>query len=99
MKTKRKKEIVEEIVDRTDIPEESASKCYNAIIEIIIETVASGNEIGMHRLGRFCRQKRKARNGINPKSGEHIYIPEVVVPKFRPSVTFKNYVSSMRGKS
>ena len=94
METKRKNDIVEAITNRTNVPEEIVSKCYNAIIDVIIETVADGNEVGMHRLGKFHQQKRKARNGINPKSGEHIYIPEGVVPKFRPSTTFKRVVES-----
>lgn len=95
MKTKRKLQIVEEVKDRTHLSEEDVGKCYNAIIDVIVETVANGDQIAMHRLGRFHQQIRKARNGINPKTGEHIYIPEITVPKFRASNTFKKVVSNM----
>ena len=49
-------------------------------------------EFTLPGFGKLVKQKRKARTGINPKTGEKIKIPAKTVVKFRVAKAAKDAV-------
>jgi len=61
------------------------------LIDLIKETVWSGEEITIRDFGKFYLRKAAPRPARNPKTGERVEIPERWVPAFKVGKGFKNY--------
>ena len=46
-----------------------------AFLETIVQAVSEGERVTLVGFGSFEARERKAREGINPKTGEKLYIP------------------------
>ena len=66
----------------------------DAAIEVVQETVASGERISFVGFGTFERKVRSARSGVNPATGKKIKIAEKNVPSFKAGKAFKDKVAS-----
>ncbi|MFN3927008.1 MAG: HU family DNA-binding protein [Pseudanabaenaceae cyanobacterium] len=62
-------------------------------LEVIEDTVASGDKVTLVGFGSFEPRERKAREGRNPKTGEKMEIPATKVPAFSAGKTFKEKVN------
>ncbi|WP_293356491.1 MULTISPECIES: HU family DNA-binding protein, partial [unclassified Microcoleus] len=69
-----KKELVEAVADKTEVSQKTTSVTLNAVLETIIEALASGDKVTLVGFGTFESRDRKARQGRNPKTGEPIQI-------------------------
>jgi DNA-binding protein HU-beta len=61
-------------------------------MEIIMNTVASGEKVQLSGFGNFEKKQRNARTTTHPTTGEKIEIPETAVPFFNPGAIFKEKV-------
>jgi len=57
-----------------------------------VNNVVDAEKVTLVGFGTFLVQKRKARQGVNPQTGEKINIPSKDVPKFRPGSALKEAV-------
>ena len=64
-----------------------------AFLETIVQAVSEGERVTLVGFGSFEARERKAREGINPKTGEKLYIPCARVPTFSVGKFFKNKVN------
>jgi DNA-binding protein HU-beta len=62
------------------------------VIDSIISTLKTGNEVSLAGLGIFSVKQRAARDARNPKTGETVHVPATKVPKFRAAKAFKDAV-------
>ncbi|MBF0297596.1 MAG: HU family DNA-binding protein [Oligoflexia bacterium] len=69
-----------------------AEELLTRTLETIKDVVKRGDEVSLVGFGTFSKVIRSARTGLNPSTGEKISIKEKVVPKFRPSQAFKDYL-------
>lgn len=80
-----KKELAKQILERNTTLDSEAQvvRILDSMINIISETVTTGEIVDIKGLVKFKKVKRAARTGRNPKTGEAIQIPEkeVVVAK------------------
>lgn len=88
-----KAEFVHAVATRTGTTPRYATVITNAVIDVIMETLAAGDNIVIAGFGTFEPAARAARVGRNPHTGEAIDVPAKVAPKFKPSQTFKNAVN------
>ena len=88
-----KEELVRTIAIKTAISQKEVSEVLNALIESIVETVASGEKIVLVGFGTFEPRDRKERQGRNPQTGEPILIPATRVPAFSAGKLFKDKVA------
>ncbi|WP_430233750.1 HU family DNA-binding protein [Nitrosomonas communis] len=88
-----KTELIEQIAIRTNLTKADAGRSVNAMLDTIIETVSSGDDIVLPGFGSFKVTQRAAREGKNPRTGEKLLIAATTVPKFSAGATFKNAVS------
>lgn len=64
------------------------------MINLIRETVLTGEKVAINGLGTFNQAIRQARNGRNPKTGEPLTIPEKTVIRFNASKSLKTKLNS-----
>ncbi|MEK9180254.1 MAG: HU family DNA-binding protein [Patescibacteria group bacterium] len=70
-----------------------AERSVEAVLDTITKSLSRGEEVAISGFGIFLVQKRAARMGRNPKTGESIQIAASVKPKFRPGKLLKEAVA------
>ena len=88
-----KAELIEKIAKKTDLTKANVEKVLDGAIDTITKTVKKGDDVKLVGFGTFCKTKRKARNGRNPRTGEEIKIPSSWAPKFRAGTDFKDLLN------
>ncbi len=66
-----------------------ADRAVETIIDSIVSTLKSGEEVSVSGLGIFGTKVRAARLGRNPKTGDTLHIKASRTAKFRPSKQLK----------
>lgn len=92
MKKITKKDIIDLIADDVDLTKLKTEEVFDKIIEVIVNQVKEGNEVGLVGFGTFRVQQRKERQGRNPQTGESIKIKASRTPAFRAGKGFKEAV-------
>jgi len=69
-----------------------AAEAVNTVLEEITKTLSKGGEVVLTGFGTFKVNRRAAREGRNPKTGEKLQIPATNVPKFKPGKGLKDAV-------
>ena len=85
-----KTELVAAVAERAEISKKDADSAVNAVIESIIEAVASKDKVQIVGFGTFEARERKEKIGKNPRTGEEIKIAASVVPAFKAGKAFKD---------
>lgn len=85
-----KDELVDALSQKLQIPKKNVKSLLEGFMDIITETLKRGEEVNLVGFGAFYGAKRKSRQGVNPRTGEKITIPEMLVPKFRPGKKLKD---------
>ncbi len=91
-----KKEIIENLAEEYGISKVKAKAIFEGIFEDIIKAIESkktDNKIQIPGFGSFKMNKRPARKGRNPKTGEEMKIPAKQVVKFSASKTLKDRIN------
>jgi len=91
-----KADFVHAIAEKTGVNETDAAKSLDAVISVISETLAKGDEVKLPGFGTFQVVDRAATEGRNPRTGEKIPIPASKQPKFRAGAELKRFVGSSR---
>ncbi len=72
----------------------AASDAVEAVIDGIVDSLKSGEDVNFTGFGKFSVNERGPRQGVNPRTGERITIPGGKVPKFSAGAGLKNAVKS-----
>jgi DNA-binding protein HU-beta len=81
-----------QIAQETDTDRKTAAFFLEVITDIALREVKKNGEFTFPGIGKLVKQKRKARLGHNPKTGEKIKIAAKTVVKFRVSKSVKDLV-------
>jgi DNA-binding protein HU-beta len=85
--------IYERIAEQSGIAKPVAKQQVETVFEAIKEELKEGRSVTVRTFGRFYAQKRAARKGRNPATGQEIEIPSKRYPKFSSSDSFKKYLN------
>ena len=88
----KKKELIERIAERADVPKSEAQKHFEAFEEVVTEALKGGEEVQITGFGKFSVKERKAREGTNPQTGEKIKLAAQPVPSFSAGNVLKEAV-------
>ncbi len=69
-----------------------AADAVDAVLDAIKKALKKGETVSLVGFGTFKVNKRKARTGRNPKTGETIKIPAKKVPVFKAGAELKKAV-------
>lgn len=84
--------LVDAVASRVGTTKAEAMRVVETTLEVIMQTIAKGEEVALTGFGTFMTSKRAARQGINPRTGEKIQIAASNAPKFRPGKALKDAV-------
>jgi len=87
-----KADLVARIAEDTAISKKSAALALDALVKVIHGVLKSGDKIRISDLGTFSVVKRKARKGVNPRTGKPLKIPATTAPKFSAAKALKDSV-------
>ena len=85
MKTIRKEELVERVVERTHISKTTVWRVFDAVVEEIALSLAHKERVHVARFGTFDLRHYPERMGVHPRTQAAIPYPERYAPSFRSS--------------
>jgi DNA-binding protein HU-beta len=91
-----RKEFAEALAQKTGKSNAKANLLIDAFIDVISETLKKGDSISLVGFGTFSVNKRAARMGRNPSTGEAIKIKASKVPSFKAGATLKATVNGTK---
>ncbi|MBA7713013.1 DNA-binding protein HU [subsurface metagenome] len=87
-----KAELVEKVAGEVGLTKKDVNNVVDAVTSAITDSLAGGEKVTLVGFGTFQVQKRKARQGVNPQTGQKISIPAKDVPKFKPGRSLREAV-------
>jgi len=87
-----KAELVEEVRTKTGLTKKTSREAVDAIISAIADSLATEERVTLVGFGTFQVMERKARRGVNPRTGEGIHIPAKMIPKFKAGKSLREAV-------
>jgi DNA-binding protein HU-beta len=87
-----KTELIQALADASKLEKKHTKLFLEGLTSVIERTIRKGGEVPLRGLGKFRVQKRKARMGRNPATGEAIKIPAKTVVKFTVAKSLKDLV-------
>ena len=89
----RKKDLMETIINECGVKTKTeAETIVNTLFDTIATELKNGSTVEIFGFGKFLVTERKARQGINPATGEKIQIPATKVVTFKPAKSLKDEV-------
>ena len=88
-----KAELINAAAEKAGLSKKDTEAAVNAAIEVIADSLASGDKVQLVGFGAFEVKCRAARIGRNPKTKEAIDIPASKVPVFKPGKALKDAVA------
>ena len=85
-----KAEFVEAVADRMGSSKTEAGAAVEAVFDSIQSALVRGEDVAITGFGTFSASKRKAREGVNPRTGEKIQIAAKNAPKFKAGKSLKD---------
>ena len=83
--TLTKAKIVDEVAERNGFTRKKAIETVEILLELIKQSLASGNDVLISGFGKFCVKKKKKRRGRNPATGNDMMLPPRKVVTFQCS--------------
>lgn len=88
-----KVKIISNVAKECDISRAVAEKIINATLDQVVTGLRRGETVLIAGFGAFRVNKRKARDGINPRNKKEIHISAANVPKFSAGSALKKAVN------
>jgi DNA-binding protein HU-beta len=88
----KKKELIESIAEKADVPKSEAQKYFEAFEEVVTDALKAGEEVQITGFGKFSVKERKAREGRNPQTGQKMKIAAQKVPAFSAGNALKEAI-------
>ncbi len=92
MNTVKKSDFAQRLADRLDITKKEGAAYVEVFVEEVTKIMQAGDKLNITGFGIFKVADRKAREGINPRTGEKIHIAASKKPRFTPGKVLKEAV-------
>lgn len=88
-----KSDLIAAVAAKTGETKKNAEASINALIDVIAETLASGDKIQLVGFGSFEVRQRAPRKGRNPQTGKEMKIAAKKAPVFKAGKALKDAVN------
>ncbi|MDE2775271.1 MAG: HU family DNA-binding protein [Chloroflexota bacterium] len=88
-----KAQLIDSIAKKSGLSKPEAGRALEAFTDSVTAALQSGDRISLVGFGSFSVDKREARTGRNPQSGEAIQIAAKNVVKFKPGAGLSKAVN------
>ena len=86
-------DLIRAMATKTGQTQKDTEASLIAFMDVVMESLAKNESIGLVGFGVFETSERAEREGINPKTKERIILPSSKTPKFRASKAFKDLLN------
>ncbi len=83
--TLRKAHLIDSVRRQMTFPRAYSTRMIESLLEIIKQTLESGEDVLITGFGKFCVKDKKERNGWNPQTGEDLVLRARRVVRFKYS--------------
>jgi nucleoid DNA-binding protein len=94
MTTLNKSQLVDAVSNDVDATKKLVGEVLDSVLEHVVKSLKGGSDVALKNFCTFKVKDRKARAGVNPKTGEKINIPACRVPGVSFSKHVKDSVKS-----
>ncbi len=84
-----KSELVKAVATKSGLTQSQANEALDAALDVITETMKSGDHVAITGLGTFAPKHREAREGRNPRTGEAVQIAAKTSATWKPATALK----------
>ena len=91
-----KRDLVEEVDLRTDLPASTVAEVVDVLIDAVTRAVVQGDKVVLSGFGTFQRQARASRTARNIWTGEAVKVRARDIPTFKPGKPFFDAVTRRR---
>jgi integration host factor subunit alpha len=88
-----KADIVEAVRSRVSFPKREADEIVESVLDILKDTLTSGEQVKISGFGKFVVHQKHDRRGRNPQTGEAITITARKILTFKPSTILKQDIN------
>lgn len=88
-----KSELIKAIAEKSGLTQTDTEQAVNAFLEIVPAELKKKGKVTLVGFGTFGVATRKARKGVNPKTGAKINIPARTAPVFKAGKALKDKVA------
>lgn len=88
-----KAQIIEEISNRNGFTMKKSTELVESLLEILKDTLASGEDVLISGFGKFCVKEKKKRRGRNPATGDDMMLSERKVVTFKCSSKLRDMIN------
>lgn len=89
-----KSDIIESFSSKTGISKKESSEMVDLVLELMKNTLASGETLKIAGFGSFVVKLKADRKGRNPQTGETITISSRRILSFKSSPVLKNAINA-----
>ncbi len=88
----KKHQLADMLAERMNVSKKQGMEWLDAFVDEITKVLRTGDKVNITGFGIFKVADRKAREGINPRTGEKIHINASKKPRFTPGKLLKEAV-------
>ena len=88
-----KLQLTDAVAQSTGMTKKDASAAVSAVLDAIVDALASGDDVKITGSGGFEVKTREARTGRNPRTGEPVEIPASKYVSFSAGSVLKDKVN------
>ena len=89
----KKLQLIDAVADKAKVTKKEAAAAVDAVLDVIAEALAAGEDVKITGFGGFEVKARAARTGRNPKTGEAVEIPASKYVAFSAGSALKDKVN------
>ncbi len=97
-KTVTRADLADAVHQQVGLPRQESGKLVEAVLDMISDTLVSGDSVKLSSFGLFVLRDKNGRVGRNPKTGEEVPIDPRRVLVFKPSQVLKERVDAALSK-
>jgi integration host factor subunit alpha len=91
--------IIKKITQETGLPKHKSIHAVECVLEILKDTLASGEDVLISGFGKFCVRDKSERRGRNPATGGAMMLPARRVVTFKCSGKLRDQCNGVRCKT
>ena len=92
-----KQEFVDRVAAQSGLSKSDAGKAVDSFLATVTSELSRGGQVNFTGFGKFSAQRRAARMGVNPRTGQKVQIAAATVPKFSAGSSLKSAVKAGGG--
>lgn len=91
-----KAELIDAVAKDAKMSKKDAAAAVDAVVNTVTKALKKGDKVTLVGFGTWETRKRKARKGVNPRTGEAIKIKASKVVAFKPGAALKTAVGGKK---